>query len=366
MSGLSDKPGVSDPRRQMDPESLDAASVNALPSVAKTSGLGDSLGLAAGVLGACLLGGFTLLTLSNNRAATPPPAPVTQAPPAETPPPPPTTMDVPFVPLSEIPVPQPMPPQPMPQPATPNQAEFAAAGLKANALIIDNSAPPPPAAKDPAAAGAATNSPMLSGNDQFWASQTGGQGADRAVRIRNPSQVVPQGAIIPAVLETALNSDLPGYVRALVTRDVRSFDGKTVLIPRGSRLVGQYKSGLSSGVTRAFVIWNRIIRPDGVAVQLGSPATDELGAAGLSGKVDTHFAKRFGSAVLLSIVNGLASSLGNNSSNTIVIGSASEAGSAATSALEADANIPPTIKVAQGTAVQVFVARDLDFSAGVN
>ena len=65
--------------------------------------------------------------------------------------------------------------------------------------------------------------------------------------------IIAQGAVIPAVLETAINSDLPGYVRAVVSRDVSSFDGKNVLVPRGSRLVGQYRSGVALGQSRAFV-----------------------------------------------------------------------------------------------------------------
>ena len=63
-----------------------------------------------------------------------------------------------------------------------------------------------------------------------------------------------------------LPSDLPGFTRAVVSRDVMSFDGKTVLIPRGSRLIGQYKSGVAMGASRVFVIWTRVIRPDGVAL----------------------------------------------------------------------------------------------------
>ena len=86
-----------------------------------------------------------------------------------------------------------------------------------------------------------------------------------------------QGTLIPAVLETAIDTDLPGYVRAVVSRDVRSFDGSKVLIPRSSRLIGQYKSGLADGQTRAYVIWSRLIRPDGVSVALGSPAVDFSG-----------------------------------------------------------------------------------------
>ena len=126
--------------------------------------------------------------------------------------------------------------------------------------------------------------------------------------MRGRSTIVAQGAIIPAVLETALDSDLPGFARAVVSRDVRSFDGQSVLIPRGSRLIGQYKSAVSQGATRAFVIWTRIIRSDGVSIQIGSPGEDALGRAGLTGEVNRRFFARFGGSILLSVLNaGVAS-----------------------------------------------------------
>ncbi|MGA9659495.1 MAG: TrbI/VirB10 family protein, partial [Asticcacaulis sp.] len=245
------------------------------------------------------------------------------------------------------------PPQPTPVITPPSTAP---------ALIIDNSVPAAQAQAQAQAAAAAAKPPS-NANDQFLASQTADV-SQRAWKIGDPSKVVPQGAVIPAVLETAINSDLPGYTRAIVSRDIRSFDGTTILVPRGSRLIGQYKSGLTSGETRAFIIWNRLIRPDGLSVQLASPATDDLGQAGMSGKVDTHFAKRFGSATLLTIVNGLSSIIGSNSGSTIVIGSSGDAKGLIGEALANDIKIPPTIKVAQGAPILVFAARDLNFNTG--
>jgi type IV secretion system protein VirB10 len=181
-----------------------------------------------------------------------------------------------------------------------------------------------------------------------------------AVALSDPGQIIAQGTLIPAVLETALNSDLPGFARAIVSRDVRSFDGSRTLVPRGSRLIGQYKSGLATGQSRAYIIWTRVLRPDGVSVQLGSPVMDEKGEVGLSGDVNRHFWQRFGSSILLSVVAGATSAISSGSS-TVVIGT-SGAQSAASAALEADAKIPPTIRVPLGTPIQVFAARDLDFS----
>lgn len=226
-----------------------------------------------------------------------------------------------------------------------------------------------------AAAGAAQNAPggagegnadsaQLNDNERF-ANRIGGARAERvrATRMSALDTTIPQGAIIDAVLETAINSDLPGYARALVASDVMSFDGSEVLIPRGSRVIGQYKSATALGTSRVFVIWSRVIRPDGVSVMLGSPATDELGRAGLGGKVDRHFLQRFGGAILLSILNaGLttaAASVGD--SGGVYIGSAADATNLAGAALKGS-DIPPTIKTPQGAAVRIFVAKDLDFS----
>ena len=75
--------------------------------------------------------------------------------------------------------------------------------------------------------------------------------------------------------------------------------GRGLLIPKASRLVGQYKSGLVRGQTRLFVIWTRVLRPDGASILIGSPGTDLLGRAGVEGDLDTHFFKIFGSSVSL-------------------------------------------------------------------
>jgi type IV secretion system protein VirB10 len=139
-------------------------------------------------------------------------------------------------------------------------------------------------------------------------------------------------------------------------------------VPRGSKLIGQYKSAAAVGQTRAFVVWTRIITPTGVSIDVGSPATDRLGRGGLEGEVDSHFFKRFGSAILLSVISAGTTALANGSggdNTTLVIGSATQANQVASIALQKQIDIPDTIKVAQGVPVQVSVARDLDFSAVV-
>jgi type IV secretion system protein VirB10 len=179
-----------------------------------------------------------------------------------------------------------------------------------------------------------------------------------ASRLADPTNTVTQGTMIPAVLETAIDSDLPGFVRAVVSQDVRSFDGKRVLIPRSSRLIGQYKSGLAAGQTRAYVLWTRLLRPDGVTIALGSPAVEFDGRSGLSGEVNQHVFRRFGAASLLSVLGGLGALASGGAGVVIAAGGSSAAASAA----QRDGQIPPTVRVPQGQPIRVYTARDLDFS----
>ena len=185
----------------------------------------------------------------------------------------------------------------------------------------------------------------------------------RARRMTGLDRLVPQGAVIGAVMETALNSDQPGFARAMTQRDVYSFDGTSILIPAGSRIIGQYKSGVAQGASRLFVLWTRLIRPDGVSIELASPATDDLGRGGIGGKVNRHFVQRFGGAILTSVLSGgiSAATAALSGGSTILVGSASQASSLASQATQ-NGDIPPTITTRQGATVRIFVARDLDFT----
>lgn len=239
-------------------------------------------------------------------------------------------------------------------------------------------------------------------NRRFLASvSAAGVEVARATKNNRTDALVAQGTMIRGVLETAVQSDLPGMVRTVVTENVWSFDGRRVLIPAGSRLVGEYKSGIAQGQTRVFVVWTRMLRSDGVSVQLGSNGTDDLARAGNAGFVDNHYVERFGSAVMLSLVGGVSqflSAYGQNTNgygNGTVITTTDPATGIVTQtqtgvnqnqlslqarqiaaqnvsqtltniaqeALRNSINIPPTIYLDQGTRIIVFVRRDLDFSA---
>ncbi|MDN3644627.1 TrbI/VirB10 family protein [Pontixanthobacter aestiaquae] len=181
----------------------------------------------------------------------------------------------------------------------------------------------------------------------------------KAERFVRPSQTIPQGTVIPAVLETALDSTRPGAARALVQRDIYSFDGTRILIQRGSRLYGEYDSGLAAGQNRALIQWTRLIRPDGVTIALDSPSSDPLGRAGVKGKVDSKFLQRFGGAILQSVLDiGVGLATQEIGSGVVV----ALPGSTQNVQIQNGNQVQRTLKVKHGTSVSVFVARDLDFS----
>lgn len=346
-----------DPREHQGAEIIDLATRNVLPRVTQQKPGGDGIAMATGLVLVALLGGVTLWSMNAGRLEDRKAAPPLAAPQAK--------------PVDQAPA---VPPQAITPPAgnlaaPPQQSVLAQPPQSATALapagnphasptiVFDASALPAPLVSGPVAGPGA---PAGSGNsNDDFASRLGGVGGSTAVATPaiDPKTTVTQGTLIPAVLETAIDTDVPGYVRAVVSADVRSFDGSRVLVPRSSRLIGQYKSGMQAGQKRAYVIWTRLIRTDGVSVNIGSPAVGFSGETGLAGKVSTHFWDRFGSAMLLSVVGGL-SAIGGNAG--VVIASGGQ--SAAAAAVGQGAQIGPTVRVRQGEPVRVFTARDLDFS----
>lgn len=346
----------SDPRGAPGAEVIDLATRNVLPAVTQRKPRSDALGLAVGVGLVAVLGAVTLWSMDNARVATQQQAvPGRPAGPLAAPLPPRAIAPARGAILAA-------PPQHSVLAAPPQGA--AAPAYTANpyaspTVVFDASAMPAPLiAPGTTSAGIALSGSGNSSDD--FASRIGGVGgaAATATASINPNTTVTQGTLVPAVLETAIDTDVPGYVRAVVSADVRSFDGVRVLVPRSSRLIGQYKSGLQAGQKRVYVIWTRLIRPDGVAVAIASPATGFSGETGLAGKVDSHFFERFGSAVMLSVVGGL-SALGGGGAGIIVGGGGQ---SAAAAAVGQTAQIGPTVRVRQGEPIRVFIARDLDFS----
>ncbi len=208
----------------------------------------------------------------------------------------------------------------------------------------------------------------------------------KATRIGNTDNLIAQGKIINAVLETAINTDLPGMLRATITRDVYAESGKSILIPKGSRVVGSYDSEVKDGQTRVSIAWDRLIRPDGIDIAISSPGTDQLGRSGVAGHLDSKFWTKLGSALLVSyIIPVLANKLANVNGNTQTSTTTTTGSSGTTSTtqstfaaqqaqeaskqftdvgkqiVQSTFSTKPTITVTQGTAINIFVKKDLSF-----
>jgi len=214
----------------------------------------------------------------------------------------------------------------------------------------------------------ATASEGPSDPNRAFSRQMSGQAVATAFprRLGSLECVALQGKLIDAQLETAINTDLPGQIRAVVSSPLYAEQGRDPLIPPGSRLNGVYNSAVRKGQVRVFAIWNRVIRPDGVEITIDSNVTDALGRAGLAGETDNHFGQIFGMSVLLSIIGAGAGTVGvspDGYSSVDAYRSELQRSFARTSdrVLEPYASIPPTNTVAQGERIKVFLNRDLDF-----
>lgn len=188
----------------------------------------------------------------------------------------------------------------------------------------------------------------------------------RASTLGNRNYIITMGTSIPCILETAINSDQQGFASCIVSRDILSDNGRVVLLDKGTQIVGEYRAGLKKGQKRLFVLWNRAKTPNGIIISLASPATDNLGRSGIDGDIDNHWLERIGSALLVSLIKDATSyankrlSKKQEKEETETISSGQNI---ANILVENYANIPPTLSKNQGEMVNVFVARDLDFSS---
>ena len=182
--------------------------------------------------------------------------------------------------------------------------------------------------------------------------------------IANPSNTVIQGTMIQAVMETALDSSLPGQTRAIISEDVFSYDGSRLLIPRGSRLIGRYRSGIEIAQKRGTIAWDRIVLPNDQTVQISAFGGDALGRSGVTGFVDTRFDERFGSAALISIISAApsvaAAQVEDETTADVLEDVGDDLADATDSVIGEYLSIGPVIYVDQGARVTVMVDRDLE------
>ena len=185
-------------------------------------------------------------------------------------------------------------------------------------------------------------------------------------RIRAPASpyVLQAGAVIPAALITGLRSDLPGQVTAQVTSPVYdSPTGRHLLVPQGSRLIGQYDAEVGAGQERVLLVWNRLILPNGRSIVLErQPGADAAGFAGLQDRVDNHWGRLF-RAGLLSTMLSVGAELGRSGDNDIARairdGAQESVGDAGQEVVRRQLEIRPTLTIRPGHPVRVVVTRDL-------
>jgi type IV secretion system protein VirB10 len=232
-------------------------------------------------------------------------------------------------------------------------AEAAATTPQSPAALI-NGAQAALSASQPSALGSMLKPTVLTGS--------------KARLLPHPDMMVTMGTMIPCTLQTAIDSQLAGFVKCVLPQDVRSTTGNVVLLDRGTIVVGEIGHGLVQGQDRVFVLWDRAETPDHAVIELASPGTDGLGRTGLPGRVNNHWWERFGSAILLSVIQGglqTGSALAANSGSsggTFFNSFQSNGTNVSDTALQATINIPPTLEKNQGDNVAIFVAKDLDFS----
>ncbi len=178
-----------------------------------------------------------------------------------------------------------------------------------------------------------------------------------------------KGTNIRCGLDTKIVTTQPGFARCIVAKDVYSANGKTLLVERGSKVIGEQTSALLQGQAQVFVLWNELETPSGVKVPLASPGAGALGESGHAAYVKYHFWRRFGGALMISMIGDVGDAFSNRQNRTngnnnhISYENTQEAAQQlATEALKNSINIPPTGTINQGTLINIMVARDVDFS----
>jgi type IV secretion system protein TrbI len=187
-------------------------------------------------------------------------------------------------------------------------------------------------------------------------------------RIERPvfSNVLQAGTVIAAALITGIQSDLPGQITAQVTQNVYdSPTGRTLLIPQGSRLIGEYDSEVTAGQSRVLLAWDRIILPGGNSIRLDRfPGADASGKAGLSDRTDYHWGKMLKAALVSTLLGAGTEVITNDQSDiarALRFGTQDTVSRTGRQLVERQLKIPPTLTIRPGFALRIIVTRDLIF-----
>ena len=199
--------------------------------------------------------------------------------------------------------------------------------------------------------------------------------ATSAQYINKPDALLVRGTYIRCVLETRIITDIPGFTSCLVTEPVYSINGRRLLLPKGSKMLGSYNVQ-DPKFPRVSVIWDRITTPNGIDVSMASPGIDNLGSAGHPGKLNSHWGSKISSALFISLLSDAFKYAGEKNGPTTttvtsggqVIEQPFQSNTARTverlanQAVDRYSSRPATVTINQGTVVSVYVAKDVDFS----
>jgi type IV secretion system protein VirB10 len=200
--------------------------------------------------------------------------------------------------------------------------------------------------------------------------------AERAKFLTSPDTLLLRGTYIRCVLETRIITDLPGFTSCIVTEPVYSVNGRSLLLPKGSKLTGSYSGGDQAG-PRVAVVWDRVTTPTGMDATLSSPGVDNLGSSGHPGDYNGHWPSKISSALFISLLSDAFKYFGEKEgpqTQTVTSGGevivqpyqSTTAGTVerlANQAVAKAASRPATVTINQGTVVNIYVSKDVDFSS---
>ena len=197
--------------------------------------------------------------------------------------------------------------------------------------------------------------------------------ASSAQFIDNPDALLVRGTYVRCVLETRIVTDIPGFTSCVVTEPVYSINGRNLLMPKGSKVSGRYDTDANG--PRVAVLWDRITTPNGIDINMASPGVDNLGGAGHPGDYDAHWPSRISAALMISMISDVFKYEGEQHgprtttvSNGVVTQAPFDSNTARTmermanQALNRSISRPATVTINQGTVVNIYVAKDVDFS----
>ena len=274
----------------------------------------------------------------------------------------------------------PLPPEPAMQPAYPPDYNQMPAGPREPTLMERRMAN----GEGGDAGGAAGKQPdpyvqamlaTLPGNQQNAGQQVQQVEATSAQFINKPDALLVRGTYIRCVLETRIITDIPGFTSCLVTEPVYSINGRRLLLPKGSKMLGSYNVQ-DPKFPRVSVIWDRITTPNGIDVSMASPGIDNLGSAGHPGKLNSHWGSKISAALFISLLSDAFKYAGEKNGPTTttvttggqVIEQPFQSNTARTverlanQAVDRYSSRPATVTINQGTVVNIYVAKDVDFS----